>query len=153
MTNQAVLYIEDEENDVIFMRHAWTNAGARNPLHVVTDGEQALQYLSGEGKYANRDEHPMPGLILLDLKLPKLSGLNVLKWIRQQPEIHLLPVVVLSSSNSPQDVCDAYELRANAFLVKPPHAKALSETVASLKEFWLTQVEMPPACLEIHSAR
>ena len=151
MNTQAVLYVEDEENDVIFMRNAWKKVGLRNPLHVVTDGEQAVQYLSGEDKYAHRDTHPMPCLVLLDLKLPKLSGLEVLKWIRQQPALHPLPVMVLSSSNKPQDVCSAYELHANAYLVKPAQTDGLLKMVGSLRDFWFAQVEGPPQ-LECDSA-
>jgi CheY-like chemotaxis protein len=145
MNNQPILYAEDEENDVFLMRHAWKSVGVLNPLKVVTDGEQAVQYLSGEGMYADRDEYPLPCLILLDLKLPRLHGLDVLKWIRQQPALHLLPVIVFSSSNNPQDVCRAYELRANAYLVKPSHTEGLVELVASLRGFWLGRNQLPPA--------
>jgi CheY-like chemotaxis protein len=144
MNNHPILYVEDEENDVFFMRYAWAQLEMKNPLQIVTDGEQAVHYLSGEGRYANRAEHPLPGLVLLDLKLPRLSGLDVLRWIRQQPAIHLLPVIVLSSSNKPQDVCNAYALRANAYLVKPTHANGLMEMIASLKDFWFQRVETPP---------
>jgi DNA-binding response OmpR family regulator len=124
-------------------------AGLLNPLHIVTDGEQALEYLSGRGAFANRHEHPMPALVLLDLKLPKLSGLDVLKWIREQRSSHTLPVIVFSSSNNPQDVCRAYELRANAYLVKPANVQGLIELVASLKDFWLGRVEISPAFAEL----
>ena len=149
MNNQLILYVEDEENDVIFMRSAWKKVGLLNPLHVVTDGEQAVAYLSGEGKYANRDEHPLPCLVLLDLKLPKLHGLEVLKWIRKQPSIHLLPVIVLSSSNTRKDVCTAYELHVNAYLTKPARTQDLVQMIASLKDFWLERVETPSKCAEI----
>ena len=143
MNTRAVLYVEDEESDVIFMRNAWKKMGLLNPLHVVTDGEKAVQYLSVEKKYANRDTHPMPCLVLLDLKLPKVSGLEVLEWIRQQPAIHQLPVVILSSSNKPEDVSAAYALRVNAYLVKPSQTDGLLKMVASLRDFWFAQVEGP----------
>ena len=152
MNQQPVLYVEDEENDVFFMRSAWKKAGLLNLLNVVMDGEQALEYLSGQGAFANREQYPLPALVLLDLKLPKISGLDVLKWIRQQPAIHTLPVIVLSSSNKLQDVCTAYEFRANAYLVKPAHMQNLFEMVASLKDFWLGRVETPPECLELRAA-
>ena len=144
MNTKPVLYVEDEENDVVFMRNAWKKMGLRNPLHVVTDGEQAMQYLSGEDKYTHRDAHPMPCLVLLDLKLPKISGLEVLNWIREQPAIHSLPVIVLSSSNVPEDVSSAYELCANAYLVKPGQTDGLLKMVAGLRDFWFAQVEGPP---------
>ncbi len=145
MNHQPILYVEDEANDVFFMQHAWKQAGILNPLKVVTDGEQAVQYLSGEGKYAERDEYPLPMLVLLDLKLPKLHGLDVLKWIREQPAIQSLPVIILSSSNQPQDIRTAYARGANSYLIKPPHADGLMELVASLKDYWLGRNQMPPA--------
>jgi len=143
VNNKPVLYAEDEADDVLFMQHAWSKASVPNRLHVVTDGEQAVQYLSGEGKNANRHEHPLPGLVLLDLKLPKLSGLDVLKWVRQQRATRALPVMVLSSSTNPADVSAAYELRANAYLVKPSQAEDLVGLIANLKDFWLARVEAP----------
>jgi CheY-like chemotaxis protein len=144
----TILYVEDEENDVMFMRHAWKKAGLLNPLQVVTDGEQAMHYLASEGKYANRGEYPMPFLVLLDLKLPKVSGLELIKWIREQPAIHTLQVVVLTSSNQPMDIHAAHALRANAYLVKPPDAEGLTQMVASLQAFWMSQAQTPPECLQ-----
>ena len=144
----SILYVEDEENDVMFMRHAWKKAGLLNPLYVVTDGEQAMHYLAGEGKYANRGEHPMPFLVLLDLKLPKASGLEVLKWIREQPAIHTLQVVVLTSSNQLMDIHAAHALRANAYLIKPADAEGLAQMAASLKDFWMSKAQTPPECLQ-----
>ena len=147
MTERTVLYVEDEENDVFIMRYAWKKAGLLNPLQVVGDGEEALAYLAGQGAYANRREYPLPCLVLLDLKLPKLSGFEVLRWIRKQPAIHTLQVVVLSSSNQPLDVHTAHACGANAFLLKPPSANGLVEVAESLKEFWLTRAQIPPECL------
>ncbi|MEO6184063.1 MAG: response regulator [Verrucomicrobiota bacterium] len=148
MSQPEVLYVEDDANDVLFMRFAWKKAGLLNKIQVVTDGEQAMHYLSGEGQYANRAEHPMPRLVLLDLKLPKVSGLEVLKWIREQPAIHTLQVVVLSSSNRPMDVHTAHALRANAYLVKPSDTEGLAQIAASLNDFWLSRVQPPPECLQ-----
>ena len=147
MNTRTILYVEDEENDVFLMQHAWKSAGVLNPLKVVTDGEQAVQYLSGEGKYANRSEHPLPCLVLLDLKLPKMGGLDVLKWIRTQPAIHLLPVIILSSSNRPEDLRTAYARGANSYLVKSPTTDGLVKMVASVKDFWLNHNQLPPASL------
>lgn len=144
----TILYVEDEENDVMFMRHAWKKAGLLNPLQVVTDGEQAMHHLAGEGKYANREEYPMPFLVLLDLKLPKVSGLELIKWIREQPAIHTLQVVILTSSNQPVDIHAAHALRANAYLIKPPDAEGLAQMAASLKDFWMSRAQTPPECLQ-----
>ena len=148
MNRGTILYVEDDENDVMFMRQAWKKAGLLNPLHVVTDGEQAMHYLAGEGKYANRGEHPMPCLVLLDLKLPKVSGLELIKWIREQPAIHTLQVVILTSSNQPTDIHTAHALRANAYLVKPPNAEGLAQMAESLKDFWMSRAQTPPECVQ-----
>jgi CheY-like chemotaxis protein len=83
MNHPTVLYVEDDDNDVLLMRRAWMKAGIRGSLQTVPDGEEAVRYLPGQGQYVNHVEHPMPGLVLLDLKLPKMSGLEVLKWIRE----------------------------------------------------------------------
>ena len=148
MNSQPILYVEDQDDDVVLMRYAWDKAGLLNPLQVVNNGERALAYLSGTGKYANRYEYPMPCLVLLDLKMPKLGGLDVLKWIREQPAIQTLPVIVLSSSNQQQDIRTAYARGANSFLTKPPHVDGLVELVASLKAFWLLgRTQLPPPCL------
>ena len=133
----TVLYVEDDPNDVLLMRHAWTKVSTPNPLQVVSDGEEALRYLSGEGRYANRIEHPIPVLVLLDLKMPKVSGLDVLRWIRSQPRLRVLPVIVFSSSNSPLDINAAHALRIQAYLVKPGRLDEWVGLVNSLVEDWL----------------
>jgi CheY-like chemotaxis protein len=139
--------VEDDENDVMLMRLAWKSAGLRNPLQVVTDGEQAVQYLSGKGEYANRSKYPLPCLVLLDWKLLTMSGLDVLKWIRQQPAIQTLPVIILSSSNRPADLRAAYARRANSYLMKPPNTGSLVEMLTSLKDYWLNHTQLPPPSL------
>lgn len=151
MNHGTVLYMEDEENDVFIMQHAWKNAAILNPIKVVTDGEQGIQYLSAQGKFADRGQYPMPFLVLLDLKLPKESGFNVLKWIRTNPAIHTLLVVVITSSNHPEDVHRAHALGANAYLIKPPTPEALVEMAASLRDFWIKNAETPPECLQFAS--
>ncbi|MCI0745400.1 MAG: response regulator [Verrucomicrobia subdivision 3 bacterium] len=148
MKARAVLYAEDEENDVMLMRIAWNKAGVTNPLQVVPDGEAAVAYLAGEGKYADRGVYPMPCLMLLDLKLPKIPGLDVLKWIRARPAIQTLQVVVLSSSDQPRDVHAAYARGANAYLVKPANTERLTEMALSLKDFWLSRAQPPPEWLQ-----
>ena len=150
MNPGTVLYVEDEEDDVFILRHAWKKAAIANPMHVVTDGAQAIQYLAGEAKFSDRAEYPMPFLVLLDLKLPKESGFNVLKWIRTNPAIHTLQVVVLTSSNHPEDIHRAHALGANAYLIKPPTPNGLVEMAASLRDFWIKRAETPPECLSFH---
>lgn len=140
----TILYVEDDENDALFLRHAWKKAGLGNPLQIVENGEQALHYLGGEGEFADRARFPMPILILLDLKLPKVSGFEVLKWIRKQPPVQTLPVIIFTSSNQLSDVHWAYKLGANAYVIKPASSDGLVAVTTSLKEFWITRAEIPP---------
>src|SRR5512143_4339694 len=104
MPKPTILYIEDEESDIFLMRMALKKGQIDVNLKTVRDGESALDYLRGCGAYANRQEYPLPGLVLLDLNIPRVHGLKVLKWIREQPALAALPVVVYTSSEQPQDV-------------------------------------------------
>ncbi|MBI2951605.1 response regulator, partial [bacterium] len=114
-----VLLVEDDPNDVLLIQRAFRKANLLNPVQVVGDGEEAIAYLSGQGVYADRERHPLPILILLDLKLPRKSGHEVLAWLRRQPELKRLPAVVLTSSREAADVNRVYDLGANSYLVKP----------------------------------
>jgi DNA-binding response OmpR family regulator len=144
---RTILLVEDEENDVFFMQQALQKAGVENPVQVAADGQEAIDYFKGTGKFANREEFPLPCLVLLDLKLPHVMGLDVLKWIRKQPEVKTI-VVVLSSSKEEADIATAYRLGANAYLVKPPEVSKLVDMVKSIKDFWLTQNTPPPETRE-----
>src|SRR5437016_14158370 len=105
MPDQAIILLaEDREDDVLLIRKAFSKANISNPLQVVRDGEEAIAYLSGEGKYSNRDEYPLPDLFLLDLKMPGKDGFDVLRWVRQQTGLSALSVVVLTSSEDMRDV-------------------------------------------------
>jgi len=115
---KVVLLVEDSEDEIMLICRAFEKAGIPNPLHIARDGEAALAYLSGMGKYALRDEYPLPALVLLDLTLPGMDGFEVLRWIRQQPGLNSLCVLVLTSSENIRDVNVAYQLGANSFLVK-----------------------------------
>jgi CheY-like chemotaxis protein len=136
-TNAAILLVEDNEDDVFLMKRALQGAGIRNALCVVEDGQQATQYLAGEGQFADRTLHPMPAIVFLDLKLPIKSGLQVLQWMRSQPDLKRLIVVVLTSSNEPSDLREAYRLGANSYLVKPPTASQLLDMAKAFKWYWL----------------
>jgi DNA-binding response OmpR family regulator len=140
---RPILLVEDEENDVFFMQEAMKRAGVLNPIRVASDGQQAIDYFKGAGKFGNREEFPLPYLVLLDLKLPYVMGLDVLKWIRQQSEVPAM-VVILSSSNEEADIATAYRWGANGYLVKPPDVAKLLDLVKSIKDFWLTQNTPPP---------
>jgi CheY-like chemotaxis protein len=139
----TILLVEDEEGDVFFMRQAMEKAGVLNPLQVVNNGRQAIDYFKGTSKFANREEFPLPCLVLLDLKLPHVMGLDVLKWIRQQPEVATI-VIILTSSNEEADITTAYRLGANGYLVKPHDVRQLTDMAKSIKDFWLMQNTPPP---------
>lgn len=135
--NKTVLLVEDFDNDVILMRRFWKKEGLTDQLQVASDGQQALDYLAGRHPFTNREQHPLPCLVLLDLKLPRVMGLDVLIWIRSQAALKTLPVIVLSTSALGSDVDQAYALGANAFLVKPADVVQLADMVRSLRDFWL----------------
>jgi CheY-like chemotaxis protein len=144
----TVLLVEDDENDVFFLQRAFDAAEVRNPLHVATDGQEAIDYLSGAGKYSDRGRFPVPCLLILDLKMPRKTGMEVLQWKREQPILHCLPTVVLSSSAHRYDIERAYRLGANAFVVKPPSTDARSALARFIKGFWLEFNQPPLACTE-----
>ena len=144
MSDHAViLVVEDQENDILLLRRAFASAAMTNPVHIVRDGEEALAYLTGEGKYSNRAEHPLPDLVLLDLKLPRMDGFEVLEWIRKQPGIRGLPVVVLTSSDQIRDINKAYEFGANSFLVKEFDFQNFVEVAKLLQRYWMKTVKTP----------
>lgn len=137
-TLKPVLLAEDNANDVLLIRRALRDSRARNPLHVVQDGEETIQYLAGEGPYADRKTYPLPALLLLDLKMPRKDGLEVLRWLNQHPDIpRSLPVVVLSSTELPNETQAAYAMDIAACLVKPFSYSELRERIRILKEYWL----------------
>ena len=138
-----ILYVEDEEADVVLLRHVFQKTGISNPLQAVKDGKLAKDYLVGKPPFDDRSRHPLPGLVLLDLNLPYWSGFEVLEWIRQQPQLRRLPVVVFSSSNRPDDIARAYDAGANGFLVKPNALADLRCLVLAVRDFWLVHNRFP----------
>jgi CheY-like chemotaxis protein len=145
MNLKPVLYVEDEEDDAFFMRRAFELADILHPLVVVVDGQEAIDYCEGVGRYSSRDKHPVPCILLLDLNLPVRSGLEVLDWLRKQPSYATLPVIVLTSSLQDADIHRAYALGANAYLVKPSKQDELAAMAKAIKNFWLAQNRMTPA--------
>src|SRR5438876_2679264 len=109
----VILLAEDDPNDVLLIQRAFQRTHVANPLEVVRNGDEAVAYLSGQGKFADRARHPLPVLMLIDLKMPRKTGLEVLEWVRQQPGLKRLPIIVMTSSNQSPDVNCAYELGAN----------------------------------------
>jgi len=144
MEDRAVILIaEDEEDYVYLLKRAFSEAKILNPIFSVATGKEAIAYLKGEGKYSNRDEHPLPDLLLLDLKLPGFSGLEILRWLRSQPGLKALRVVVLTSSEQLKDVNDAYRLGANSFLMKPYDFEDLVHLAKVIQEYWLYLSKCP----------
>jgi CheY-like chemotaxis protein len=138
MNSHTILLVEDNEDDVFLMKRALRVAGITNPLQIVEDGQAAIDYLAGAGAYADRARHPLPMIVFLDLKLPYKTGHDVLEWIRRQPHLEMLVVIVLTSSNEKVDLERAYRLGANSFVVKPPTTALLQKLVESFKLWWLT---------------
>jgi len=139
----VILLAEDREDDILLVRKAFETSTMDCQIQVVRDGEEAILYLSGEGKFRNRAEFPMPNLILLDLKMPRVDGFEVLRWIRQHRELGNLRVVVLTASHQIRDVNQAYQLGANSFLVKPLDFQNFVETSKALRNYWLV-LDNPP---------
>jgi CheY-like chemotaxis protein len=138
-----VLIAEDVANDVELLKRSFRRAGMSVTTHVVRDGEECIAYLAGTGKYANREEHPLPDLLLLDLKMPKASGFDVLRWIRARPSLSSLRVVVLTSSERIKDIDMAYELGANSFLTKPLNLTDFANMIEAMLRFWVKQSKKP----------
>ncbi len=139
----TILLVEDDPNDVLLIKRAFEKAGLANPLQVVSNGQEAVAYLKGEGGFADRTEYPLPILILLDLKMPRMSGFEFLQWLRGEPELKRLIVVVLTSSAQSPDVNRAYELGANSYLVKPVQFEDLLRIIKELHLYWLVMNEKP----------
>src|ERR1700729_2685669 len=135
-----VLLVEDDEGDVLMTREAFEYYKIQNRLHVVGDGEQALQFLRRTGPFADA---PRPGLILLDVNLPRRSGLEVLAEVKQDPELLVIPVVMLTTSRAEQDIVRSYALHANAFVSKPVDFEHFIEAIRQIDNFFLTLVCLP----------
>jgi CheY-like chemotaxis protein len=136
-THRALLLVEDNEDDVFLMKRALKGARVVNPLYVVEDGQEAVDYLGGAGKFADRDQYPLPAVVFLDLKLPYISGHDVLAWIRRQKNLDGLIVIVLTSSNEASDLSRCYALGANSYVVKPPTPEQLEELAKAFRWYWL----------------
>jgi CheY-like chemotaxis protein len=138
-----ILIVEDREEDILHIQRAFQRASLTNPIQFARDGEEAIQYLRGTGKFANRTEYPLPVLVLLSLKLPRLDGFAVLAWIRQQEGFRHLPIIVLTTSDQLRDVNRAYHLGANSFLVKEIDFQQGVNPAKLLREFWLNKTLNP----------
>ncbi|MBI3269309.1 MAG: response regulator [Planctomycetes bacterium] len=138
-----ILLVEDTPADVALFQHAARGAKFFDRLQIVNDGEAAVAYLAGQEPYADRARYPLPAVIVLDLKLPRKSGFEVLSWLRAQPGLRRIPVVVLTGSGVPSDLRRAYDLGANSYLVKPIGFQTLVEMVVGLHHYWTHLNEVP----------
>lgn len=143
---QTILLVEDEQNDVEFMEMAFEKAALGSTFQVAEDGEEAINYLSGEGAFADRERFPLPALVFLDLKLPRVMGMDVLKWIRNRPELDSVVVIMLTASEQRADIQMACALGANSYLVKPANPLDLEEIVGLVKRYWL-ELNQPTATI------
>jgi CheY-like chemotaxis protein len=143
-TNDLVLVAEDNPDDALLLRRALEKAGIRSRVKIVSDGEELLLYLQGRGAYANRENSPMPSLIILDLKMPRKSGLEVLEWLNENRDLAIVPTIVLSASNLEEDVRSAYHLGANTYFVKPSTFDELVETMKMVETYWKKALKVRP---------
>jgi CheY-like chemotaxis protein len=134
--SRTILLVEDNEDDVFAFQRALKKAQIVNPVQVVVDGQQALDYLSGTGPFVERVKYPLPFLVFLDLKLPYRDGFEVLAWIRQRAELNSLVVVILTGSDETRDHQQAYALGARSYLVKPPTPDELKRLIDSMQSYW-----------------
>jgi CheY-like chemotaxis protein len=135
-----VLLVEDDEGDVLMTREAFEHYKIRNTLHVVTDGEQALQFVRQTGDFTDA---PRPGLIMLDLNLPRRDGLEVLAELKGDPDLRLIPVVILTTSQAEEDIVRSYSLYANAYVTKPVDFERFIEAIRQIDSFFITVVKLP----------
>jgi CheY-like chemotaxis protein len=138
-----ILLADDSPDDVFLIRSAFKKGGFEDPIYVVSNGEQVLQYLKGDESYANRERFPIPHLLLLDLNMPRMNGFDVLAWIRGRQEWMCLPVIVLTTSFYGPEIKRAYDLGANSFITKPPGFPQLVASLKEVGEHWLRRVLLP----------
>ena len=139
----TILVAEDDPNDVALLKRAFVKNGLNNPVHTSPDGEDAINYLQGSGKYMDRQKYPFPSILITDLKMPRSSGFDILKWLRAHPDCHIIPVIVFSASRQEEDVLMAYRSGANAFINKPSTFDQLTEIIRITAAFW-NICEKPP---------
>jgi CheY-like chemotaxis protein len=138
-----ILLVEDNDDDVFAMKRALKAAKILNPLQLATDGQKAIDYLSGAGEYANRERFPLPFIVFLDLKLPYVHGFEVLSWLQNNPQLEIA-VIVLTSSAETRDHEKSYKLGARSYLIKPPTPEGLRDVFDSLQSYWQTKLGSHP---------
>ncbi len=142
-TTVNILLADDDDDDCMLAREALAESRLSSELHVVKDGEELMDYLYQRGKYASPSSSPRPGLILLDLNMPKKDGREALKEIKADPELRQIPVIVLTTSKAEEDICRSYHLGANSFIIKPMNFASLVEVMRTIGKYWFEIVELP----------
>jgi CheY-like chemotaxis protein len=132
----TILLVEDDENYIYFVKRATALGNERHQIHAVHDGGEAINYLQGKSEFGDRHKFPFPNVIITDLKMPRVNGFDLLNWLREHPECSVIPTIVLSSSQQPADVQQAYKLGANSFIMKPAAMTELRDTLRSLFDYW-----------------
>ncbi len=140
----TILLVEDDENDAMLLRMAFEKNSIANPVQWVKDGLEAVAYLNGDGIYAERTKYPFPEVLLVDLKMPRMSGLELLKWISEHPEFRIIPTIVMTSSRQELDIEHAYQLGANTYLTKPIAFDQLAQMVKLTHEYWAMSAKPKP---------
>jgi CheY-like chemotaxis protein len=139
----VLLIADDDEEDRMLIKDALDESRLRNDIHFVENGEELMDYLRHKGKYADKDKYPLPGLILLDLNMPKKDGREVLKEMKADPNLKYLPVVILTTSKAEEDIIKTYDLGVNSFITKPVTFQSLVDTMKTLSNYWFKIVELP----------
>ena len=138
-----VLLVEDDEDDICLTQRAFDRGRIMNRLYIVRDGEEAMEYLQHTGRYENADDAPRPGIILLDLNMPRMNGHEVLRRIKSDKNLQSIPVIVLTTSESQRDVLEAYEHRANTYITKPVEFDKFLDAVITMGKYWLCIATVP----------
>ena len=143
MTRDTILLVEDDDDEIHLMKKALAKGGLGNPLQIINHGGDVIPYFEGKGEYGNREQYPLPGLMFLDLKLPGISGLYLLAWIKGNPEFRHIPVVVFTSSDDPEDLRRAYQFGANSYLIKPVAFEDFVDMIRVTGTYWITMNSTP----------
>lgn len=140
-SSYTILLVEDEENDAMLVKMAFEKNNIPNPVQWVRDGMEAIAYLNGEGPFADRKKYPFPEVLLLDLKMPRMTGLELLAWIHEHPDFKIIPTIIMTSSKQEMDIEKAYNLGANTYMTKPCSFDELANMVKLTHEYWAMSVK------------
>ena len=143
-SNYTILLVEDDENDATLLQMAFEKNSIANPVQWVRDGLEAVAYLNGDGIYADRSKYPFPEVLLLDLKMPRMTGMELLAWISEHPEFRVIPTIIMTSSRQELDIENAYKLGANTYLTKPIAFDELAKMVKLTHEYWAMSAKPKP---------